>query len=70
MNTEPKILLVDDKKINRQLLTRHLLSAGYAQVIEASSGQEALKKAKEQKPDLVLLDIVMPGKRGTTGCFP
>ncbi len=64
----PKILIVDDKKINREILKRYLQSAGYKQVLEASSGREAVEQAKEEEPDLVLLDIVMPAMDGYEVC--
>lgn len=68
MNPAPRILIVDDKKINRELLKRHLLSAGYTQILEAASGGDALAQARQQLPDLVLLDIVMPGMDGYEVC--
>lgn len=53
-----KILIVDDSMFMRMTL-RNNLPKGY-EVIEADSGAKALEQFKEQKPDLVLLDIVMP----------
>jgi len=63
-----RLLIVDDKKINRQLLKSHLENAGYAEVLQAASGQEAMDMVKLKKPDLVLLDIVMPGMDGYEVC--
>jgi twitching motility two-component system response regulator PilH len=57
------VLVVDDSAVERYHLKQLLRSQGYA-VIEASSGDEALIIAKEQVPDLVLMDVVMPGKNG------
>jgi len=53
-----KILIADDSMFMRMTL-RNNLPKEY-EIIEAASGAEALKQFKEQKPDLVLLDIVMP----------
>ncbi len=57
-----KVLVVDDKAENRKILKDLLGFKGY-QIIEAGSGKEAVKKAKE-KPDLILLDILMPDMDG------
>ncbi len=59
-----KILIVDDESINRTLLTNMLYSAGYKNCIEAVDGIEAIKLFDEEQPDLVLLDVVMPGLSG------
>ncbi len=65
-NGSPKgqtILIVDDEPSIRFLLRQELSEAGY-QVIEASGGLEAVEIARAQKPDLVLLDVMMPGLSG------
>ena len=59
-----KILIVDDEAINRTLLTNMLYNAGYKQCVEAVNGIEALDKFTKEQPDLVLLDVVMPGLSG------
>ena len=61
MNTEnqPVILVVDDITTNIILMQRMLLRRNYC-VLVAQSGTEALKIAEEKKPDLILLDIMMP----------
>jgi adenylate cyclase len=64
---KPKILLVDDAPQNIRLLEAVLSSSGYA-VSAASSGQEALVKVTVELPDLVLLDIQMPGMNGYEVC--
>ena len=56
-----RIMLVDDEAIITTQLEKRLTSMGYAVVGVASSGEEALTLAEEIKPDLVLMDIVMPG---------
>lgn len=62
-----KILIVDDSEDIRILLKRILVSAGH-DVFEAASGDDAISLAGEVKPDLVLLDIVMPGIDGYGVC--
>lgn len=54
-----KILLVDDDTSLRQLYKLELERRGYS-VIEAGDGEEGLDKAAHEKPDLILLDIMMP----------
>lgn len=61
------ILLVDDDPINRELLEARLSSAGY-RVQSASNGAEALAAAAKCQPDLVLMDIMMPGMSGYDVC--
>ena len=58
-----KILVVDDQPDARQLLNQILTKEGY-QVIEAEDGRSACEKAVSEKPDLVLLDVIMPGVSG------
>ena len=59
----PKILVVDDEESIRRTLSAVLRDEGYP-VILARDGEEALAKADQEQPDLVLLDIAMPGKDG------
>jgi len=58
-----KILLVEDEKIIVDVLEKKLVKEGY-EVMVAQDGEEGLRKMKEVKPDLILLDIVMPKKGG------
>jgi len=58
-----KILLIEDDPFMRKLYRNKLILAGFA-VDEAISGEEGLNKIKFEKPDLVLLDIVLPRKSG------
>ena len=62
-----KILVVDDIPENVRLLEAVLVPRGY-QVLPATSGEEALRLVAEHDPDLVLLDVVMPGIDGYTVC--
>jgi twitching motility two-component system response regulator PilH len=57
------ILVVDDSATDRQFLTDLLVKNGY-KVETANNADEALAKAKQLRPDLVLMDIVMPGQSG------
>lgn len=61
------LLLVDDSAENRQLLAHALKRSGY-QVHLADDGFDALHKAREQQPDLILLDVMMPGIDGYETC--
>ena len=58
-----KILVVDDSPTERHVLTEILQKAGYSVVI-AESGEQAIEVAKREIPDLVLMDVVMPGMNG------
>ena len=58
-----KILLVEDEKIMINLLQKKLTQEGY-DVKVAVNGEEGLKAMKEEKPDIVLLDIIMPKMGG------
>lgn len=58
-----KILLVDDSKTELHHLTEMLVKRGY-EVRTAENGEEAMKRLGEEKPDLILMDVVMPGQNG------
>jgi len=58
-----KILLVEDEELMTDLLQRKLAKEGY-EILVAKDGQEGLKAMREVKPDLVLLDIIMPRMGG------
>lgn len=58
-----KILIVEDDKFLRELISRKLLDENY-QVVGAKDGEEGLRKISEEKPDAVLLDLILPGIDG------
>ena len=58
-----KILIVDDSPTDRQFLLEVLSKAGY-QCVTAENGDEAIAKSKTERPDLILMDVVMPGTNG------
>ncbi len=58
-----KIIIVEDDKFLRELIVRKVAAEGYG-VSEAADGEEGVKKIKEEKPDLVLLDLILPGIDG------
>ncbi len=59
----PKILIVEDDKFLRELIKKKLAMEGF-EVLEAVDGEEGVKKAKEEMPDLILLDLILPGIDG------
>jgi len=59
----PLILIVEDDESSRELLVSYLESAGY-RTTTAGSGQDALRRAREEKPAAITLDMLMPGKTG------
>ena len=63
----PRILIVDDNPVNRRLLESMLGRQGY-QTIAAADGAQAIAMALSQDPDLILLDVMMPGKDGYQVC--
>jgi twitching motility two-component system response regulator PilH len=58
-----KILLVDDSKTELHHLSELLTKRGY-KVRTAENGDEAMRRLAEEKPDLILMDVVMPGQNG------
>lgn len=58
-----KILVVDDSPTERHVLSELLVRHGY-QVVSAENGEEAISKAKAEMPDVILMDVVMPGING------
>ena len=58
-----KILIVEDDKFLRELIAQKLIKEGY-DIAEAVDGEKGLKSIKDEKPDLVLLDLILPGIDG------
>lgn len=59
----PHILIIDDEAMIREMFRRILEMEGYA-VSEAAEGNEALARCREQCPDLIITDLIMPDKEG------
>lgn len=57
------VLVVDDSATDLHLLSGYLENNGYT-TLSATSGEEALQKASAEHPDLILMDVVMPGMNG------
>ncbi|MCR4321521.1 MAG: response regulator, partial [Candidatus Brocadiaceae bacterium] len=63
--SDKNVMVVEDNEKNRKLMRVVLKAKGY-NVIEAATGEEALKLLKNQKPDIILMDIQLPGIDGLT----
>lgn len=59
-----RILVADDSSYMRGVIKKILKTGGYTETVEASDGESAVSTYKRERPDLVLLDIVMPIKSG------
>ncbi len=62
--SKKKILIVEDHVDSAETLKNQLMHIGYPNVSIATNGPDALKKAHEEKPDLILMDILLPGISG------
>ena len=67
MDNTKQILVVDDDKSIRELLSEYLAKAGFS-IISAEDGIEMALKLKDNQPDLIILDVMMPGDDGFTLC--
>jgi adenylate cyclase len=67
MHTPPRILIVDDNEMNRDILVTRLSTQGY-ELFQAADGEEALAAAAQHLPDLILLDVMMPKLDGMEVC--
>jgi class 3 adenylate cyclase len=67
MRQPPRLLVVDDNPANLEVLETRLARQGY-EIVTAKDGDEALIVAREKTPDLILLDVMMPGKDGIQVC--
>ena len=59
----PKILLIEDLEENRVMLTRRLVRKGF-EVVAAVDGEEGCARARDERPDLILMDLGLPGISG------
>lgn len=64
MREKPLILIVDDNPEFKEIISAKFVASGY-EIAEGKNGQEGIDKAKALKPDLVIMDIDMPGVNGT-----
>ena len=67
MHNPPRVLVVDDNETNRDVLCTRLRTQGY-ELMEAADGEEALSAARQHRPDLILLDVMMPKTDGIEVC--
>ena len=67
MSTIKKILIADDEPDILEIIQFNLKAEGY-EVFTAKNGDEAIEQAKKHQPDLIILDIMMPGKNGIDVC--
>jgi len=63
-----KLLIVEDDRINRAILNKILISGGYQNIIFAENGKQGLELTEELRPDLVILDMIMPEMDGFGYC--
>jgi twitching motility two-component system response regulator PilH len=61
------VLLVEDSITETELITRYLQKEGH-QVVSVASAEDAQVKLKQQKPDLIVLDVILPGQSGFEFC--
>ena len=59
----PKVLLVEDNEMNRDMLSRRLTRRGF-EVVFAADGQQGVDLARSEKPDIILMDMSLPGMDG------
>lgn len=63
-----KILIIDDNEQDRKIMHRFVVKAGYDNIIMAVNGEDGVKKAESEKPDLVVTDTILPGIDGFEVC--
>ncbi len=61
------VMVVEDSITDMELLTLYLKKEGFL-VVQATSGEEAQAKLEQQKPDLIILDVILPGQSGFQLC--
>ncbi len=67
MRTPPRVLIADANPTNVRILRARLAGEGY-DIVTVADGEEALAVARETRPDLILLDVMMPKLHGTQDC--
>ncbi|MDP3466605.1 MAG: response regulator transcription factor [Sulfuricurvum sp.] len=68
MTPRKKVLIVDDDATTRLLVRKVLMKLDFVDFLEAESGKEALKITRKERPNLILMDVVMPGMDGYEAC--
>lgn len=63
-----KILIIDDNAQDRKIMERFLNKAGFAKILFAEKGEEGIEKARSERPDLVIIDTLLPGIDGFEVC--
>ena len=63
-----KILMIEDEESIRELIKMTLESAGYNRIVTAENGEAGLALARQEQPNLILLDLMLPGIDGLTVC--
>jgi twitching motility two-component system response regulator PilH len=63
-----KILIIEDTEDDLIIIMRYLMRAGYADIISADNAGDGVRKALEEKPDLVISDTLLPGRSGFDVC--
>ncbi|MCK4432159.1 MAG: response regulator, partial [Candidatus Aminicenantes bacterium] len=58
-----KILVIEDNPVDAKMIRTNLKAEGY-QVIGANNGKDGIKLAKKKKPDLIIMDMILPGMHG------
>jgi DNA-binding response OmpR family regulator len=63
-----RILIIDDNEQDRKIIKRLLIKQGHQEILTAANGREGVEKAKSQKPELVILDTLLPDALGFDVC--
>lgn len=65
---EKKLLIIDDSEQDRKIMRRFLSKAGFDDIAMAETGELGVEKAVSQKPDIIILDTLLPGINGFEVC--
>ncbi len=65
---DKKILIIDDNQGDLDLIEQMLVELGFKDVISAISGEDGIRKCQEERPDIVIIDTLMPGMDGFETC--